>query len=77
MSLEKFRKQIDEIDSKIIPLLEKRLLLAKELRKFKTKTQDSSREDQILKKIKSKYIQDIYLSIFKNSKKIQEDNYVI
>jgi len=72
MSLENFRKQIDKIDDKVILLLEKRLQIAKEIRKFKKKTTDSKREKEILAKIKSEYIQDIYKTIFKNSKKIQK-----
>lgn len=69
--LEKFRKEIDEIDNQIIPLLEKRLKIAKDLKKYKKTIQDSNRENEILDKIKSEYIKDIYKTIFKNSKEIQ------
>jgi chorismate mutase len=72
MSLSKFRKQIDKIDKKLVSLLEKRLLLAKELKKEKKKITDKKREKEILEKINSKYIQDIYKYIFKISKKFQK-----
>lgn len=74
MSLYKLRNQIDKIDDKIIALLEKRLRIAKSIKKYKTKIGDSKREKEILAKISSAYIQDIYKTIFKNSKKIQKDN---
>ena len=69
------REKIDKIDDQIIPLLEERLKIAKQIKKFKKKGKifDPKREDQILSKIKSHYIQDIYKTIFKNSKKVQLD----
>lgn len=73
MSLEKIRSQINEIDDQIISLLEKRLKLAKETKKHKKKTCDLNRENEILNKINSKYIKDIYKTIFKNSKQIQKE----
>ncbi|MFA6119140.1 MAG: chorismate mutase [Parachlamydiales bacterium] len=74
MSLIDLRKQIDTIDDQIIDLLEKRLKIAKEVRKFKKQTADENREKEILAKIHSQYIKDIYMTIFKNSKKVQEEN---
>ncbi|NGX34613.1 MAG: hypothetical protein K1060chlam1_00966 [Candidatus Anoxychlamydiales bacterium] len=71
--LDKLRDQIDEIDDQIIPLLEKRLKLAKEIKKYKKEITNSNREQKILDKINSKYIKDIYKTIFKNSKKIQRN----
>ncbi|NGX32304.1 MAG: hypothetical protein K1060chlam4_00345 [Candidatus Anoxychlamydiales bacterium] len=71
MTLENLRNQIDELDNQIIPLLEKRLALAKEVRKYKKEITDFNREKNILDKIKSDYIKDIYKIIFKNSKKLQ------
>ncbi len=73
MSLEKLRNQIDKIDNKIIALLKKRLQIAKNIKKFKKNIKDSKREEKILAKIDSIYIQDIYKAIFKNSKKLQKD----
>nr|NGX29556.1 hypothetical protein [Candidatus Anoxychlamydiales bacterium] len=57
----------------IVPLLEKRLKLAKEIRKYKKEILDSNRENKILDKIKSEYIKDIYKTIFKNSKEVQRN----
>ncbi len=74
MTLFNIRKKIDKIDDKIIILLEKRLLLAKELKKIKKKIKDKKREDEILSKIKSIFIKDIYKTIFKNSKKVQKND---
>jgi shikimate dehydrogenase len=73
MNLKKLRNQLDKLDDKIIPLLEKRLALAKETKKHKKKIHDKNREEEILTKIKSKYIQEIYKAIFKSSKKIQKE----
>lgn len=73
MNLSNLRKQIDKIDDKIIPLLEKRLKLALATKKYKLRIKDSKREEEILSKIDSKYIKDIYKSIFKNSKKAQSE----
>ena len=73
MSLGKLRNQIDKIDDKIIFLLEKRLQIAKKIKKYKKKIIDTNREKEILSKIHSKYIKDIYKSIFKNSKKFQKE----
>ncbi|HEU64161.1 MAG: hypothetical protein KR126chlam4_00640 [Candidatus Anoxychlamydiales bacterium] len=73
MTLKDTREQIDEIDEQIVPLLEKRLKLAKEIRKYKKEILDSNRENKILDKIKSEYIKDIYKTIFKNSKEVQRN----
>jgi len=71
MNLENLRKDIDEIDAQIIALLEKRLNIAKNIIKFKKDVTDTTRENEILTKIKSEYIKDIYKTIFENSKKVQ------
>ena len=71
MDLTEIRKEIDKLDDAIIPLLEKRLDLACQTKKLKTCIVDKKREEEILRKISSKYIQDIYRSIFHNSKKKQ------
>ena len=74
--IDDLREKIDQIDDQVIPLLEERLKLAKEIKKFKKKGKifDPKRESQILSKIKSHYIQDIYKTIFKNSKEVQQDD---
>lgn len=70
--IDELREKIDRIDDQIIFLLEKRLNLTKETTKFKKVIFDPERENQILLKISSKYIKDIYKTIFKNSKEVQK-----
>jgi len=66
----KIRKKIDKIDDKIIDLLKKRFFLTDEIKKYKKELLDKKREEEILSKISSSLIKNIYLSIFENSKKI-------
>lgn len=73
MSLGKLRKQINKIDDKVISLLEKRLEIVKNIKKYKEKITDKNREKEILSKINSVYVKDIYKAIFKNSKKVQKE----
>lgn len=75
MTLEDIRKKIDEIDSKIIDLLEKRIELAIETKQFKGQFQDEKREKEILSKISNPCIREIYKTIFKNIKKIVKTLY--
>ena len=53
--MEKFRKEIDKIDSEIANLLEKRFEICSEIGDFKSKnnieTEDKSREKEIFEKI--------------------------
>ena len=74
MSLENLREEIDEIDAQIIDLLERRLNISKEIISFKKQVTDLTRENEILAKIESEYIKDIYKTIFENSKKVQRKN---
>ncbi|NGX63055.1 MAG: hypothetical protein KR126chlam6_00461 [Candidatus Anoxychlamydiales bacterium] len=74
MSLENLREEIDEIDDQIIDLLERRLNIAKDLIKYKKNVTDITRENEILAKIESEYIKNIYKTIFENSKKVQRKN---
>lgn len=75
--LEELRKEFDAIDAIIIKKLNERFDLLKKIEKHKTSLIDKNRESQILGKIKSEYIQDVYGTVFKNSnklmKKIRED----
>lgn len=71
--IEKIRKEIDSLDFEIQKLLEKRLKLAMQTLKYKKKVSDKKREEEILAKISSIYIKDIYRAILKNSKKKQRD----
>jgi chorismate mutase len=72
--LEEIRKKIDEIDNQLILLLEKRIALAIETKKFKVKFEDKDRENLILEKISNPYIKDIYKSIFVTIKKLSKND---
>ena len=79
MSLKKIRDEIDEIDSQIVTLLNKRIQLALDSKKYKPTIVDKNREEQILKNINSnsseiissEFYNDLYQLIFKQSKKVQ------
>ena len=73
MDLAEIRKKIDKLDDEIISLLEKRLDLACQTKKFKTHIVDKEREKEILRKISSKDICEIYRLIFHYSKKKQAE----
>lgn len=81
--MERFRKEIDKIDSEIARLLEKRFEICSEIGDFKTKnnieTEDKSREKEIFEKIEQinlKYrdnIKEVESKILLESKKIQDN----
>jgi len=75
MSLEKYRKEIDKIDSKISKLLNQRFKVVKQVGKFKQKNSikvtDKSRESQVLKKFKKQEIKEVFKTIIKQAKKLQ------
>lgn len=81
--MEKFRKEIDKIDSEIAKLLEKRFEICFEIGDFKSKnnieTEDKSREKEIIEKIERtdlKYrdnIKEVESKILLESKKIQDN----
>ncbi|MCI6001347.1 MAG: chorismate mutase [Finegoldia magna] len=81
--MERFRKEIDKIDSEIARLLEKRFEICCEIGDFKSKnnieTEDKSREKEIFEKIKQtnlKYrdnIKEVESKILLESKKIQDN----
>lgn len=83
--LEESRKLIDEIDTKIISLYEKRMKIVEEVIKYKIENKisilDSSRESKMLEnnlnKIKNdkykKYYSDVLSGYLKASKAMQED----
>ena len=81
--MEKFRKEIDKIDSEIARLLEKRFEICSEIGDFKWKnnieTEDKSREKEIFEKIEQtnlKYrdnIKEVESKILLESKKIQDN----
>jgi len=83
MSLEIYRKQIDEIDNNIVRQLEKRALISGMLGKLKKKSGeeilDADRKEEILeklkgtsKKIKSDEIENIFTSILELSKRHED-----
>lgn len=81
MHIEEYRKNIDDIDKKIISLLDERLEVCKEIGKYKKENNldvlDAKREEEKIKSIKedtcknSDAIIDIYEKIMDVSKKVQ------
>ncbi len=82
-----YRRNINNIDSQIFKLLAERLTLVKKIGIYKKlngiKIFDKKRENLILKKIKmqskkyktnEEYMENIFKSIMKNSRKIQKYN---
>ena len=80
-NLDESRKNLDEIDSQIVHLLERRMKISKEVGIIKANnnlnTEDSSREGEIIKNLENKItpefksaIKPIYDEIFRESKKI-------
>jgi len=69
--LKKIREEIDEIDSNIILLLQKRFYLSSKTKNYKPKIKDKKREKDILQKTPSSHIKKIYKKILKISKKYQ------
>lgn len=89
-NLDESRKILDEIDSKIVHLLERRMKISKEVGIIKANnnlnTEDSSREGEIIKNLENKIVPEfksaikpIYKEIFKESKniisKIKDENF--
>lgn len=85
-SLEKFRKEIEQIDAEIMKLLQKRFKLALKIAKVKQKEKMSvyqkSREMMILKSLEKRavkldipptFIKKLFSEIFKQSRKIQRN----
>ena len=80
MNLEDFRKQIDQIDQKVIKLLKKRFEISQNIREFKQQNGlsvlDNAREDQILNRAAqgdySQQIKAVYKTVLEQSKQIQK-----
>lgn len=68
MTIDKIRKEIDQIDDQIILLLTQRFSWVAKLKNKKQILSDLSREAEILSKIHSPNIKNVYLEIFRNSK---------
>jgi prephenate dehydratase/chorismate mutase/prephenate dehydratase len=83
MNLNKIRKDIDLLDSKILKLLNDRMELALMSKKFKSRIEDGEREKEVLSKIRenstglinAEFIEKIYTEIIKESKNLQQQNY--
>ena len=73
LGISDIRKEIDQIDEKIIALLKQRLDRVIKLKDKKKSLTDPERESQILSRIDSIYIQNIYREIFQNSKRMLID----
>jgi chorismate mutase len=71
--LEEIRSKIDKIDDRIVALLKLRFKFVLKTLKYKTKTIDRTREEQILKRVSKKYSSalPVFLSIMKESKRLQ------
>lgn len=80
MDIKELREQIDEIDSKIVALLDRRFEIVKNIGKEKARRgisiESAKRESEILSAISDKAansvaVQNIYAYIFKESKQVQ------
>lgn len=75
--LEKLRKEIDQIDSKIANNLKKRLGTIEKIRKFKKKSnldiKDPKRETEIMSKLETDYEKNVFKEILKQSRKVQQE----
>lgn len=84
--LKRLRKEIDNIDEKILELLEKRMKIVYEVGELKHEleisVEDLNRENEIIQRLTShssgelteKQLIRIFSSVFKSSKQIQRDN---
>jgi prephenate dehydratase/chorismate mutase/prephenate dehydratase len=85
MGLKNIRDKIDAIDSKILKLLNSRMEQAIIARKYKTRVEDTGREQEILDRIESdtgelispEFCKKLFKEIMNESKKLQERNYDI
>lgn len=70
--IEELKKEINQLDSSLIELLQKRAEIVKKIVNIKIKMgipiEDKNREKEILSKIKDKSIQEIYGEFFKHAK---------
>jgi len=81
MSLEEIRMAIREIDEQMILLLEQRMSLALETKKFKKETLDTAQERAVLEHLTSQstqllqkdFLQNLYELIMDESKRLQNN----
>lgn len=71
--LKEIRNKIDKIDDQIVLLIKKRFKLVLQTLKYKKKTLDSKREQQILRRVNKKYrpALSIFKAMMKESKILQ------
>jgi len=82
MDINLIRENIDKIDQQILKLLNDRMQQAVAVRKFKEKTEDKGREQQVLKKVAAiasshslldpAFVEKLYKAIIEESKRIQD-----
>ena len=84
--LKKLRKEIDDIDSKIVELIEQRMKVVCEVgdlkKNLEISVEDLTREKEIIQRLTSnssknlteKQLIRIFSAVFKSSKQIQRDN---
>lgn len=83
MSLDKIRKNIDFLDSRILNLLRHRMELVLMTKKFKSQIEDGVREKELLDRIRNnstglingEFTEQIYTEVIKESKKLQQKDY--
>ncbi len=85
MNLDEIRNNIDQIDAKILKLLNDRMEQALLSKKFKTEIEDTERENQLLEKVKNSpnalldgnLTETLYKNIITWSKKLQAKNHMV
>ena len=84
MDINSIRENIDKIDQQILKLLDDRMQQAVMIRKFKEKTEDKTREQEVLKKVSAiansnypllapAFVEKLYKIIIEESKRIQDN----
>ncbi len=77
--IEQLREQIDEIDAKIVSLLEERertvMKIGEEKRRRKIDVNDDERERKILKRLKRKSHREVFKKIIEISREKQESGF--
>lgn len=83
MTLQEIRKKLDKIDFQLLKLLNSRMELGLETKKFKKSVEDSQREAEVLEKIRNRssaliapqFCEKLFKEIISESKKLQSRNY--
>ncbi len=83
MDLDEIRKKIDIIDSEILSLLDKRMLLSVRTIRIKDKIEDKERENKILASLRMRkdhllspsFSEELYCNIMTESKRLQRKNF--